>query len=186
MKFITIALSLGAAAMVQAQASTLPACAQTCLGSFTSGSSIGGCSSLDIKCICSAQSFLSDIACCLEGACSAADQASAIKYAQQICETAGVTVPDSLSAAGSCSSSATSASGSSTSGSSSTTGTVAAASTTGSTTATSTSSSGTSHSSTSSGSATSSTASQTANAASENLGRPAGVFGAVAAALFLL
>lgn len=86
---------LAGASLVAAQ-NGLPTCAESCVSNFTTGQEIGGCNSLDIKCICSQQTFLSDIACCLAGACDAADQQTAIGYAQNICGTAGVTVPSSV------------------------------------------------------------------------------------------
>ncbi|KAK6068647.1 CFEM domain-containing protein [Seiridium cupressi] len=78
----------------------LPDCAfalqKQCVTKFTSGTNIGGCPQLNVSCICSQQSFLSDIACCLADVCSAADQQAAVDYAHSLCSTAGVTVPSAV------------------------------------------------------------------------------------------
>jgi hypothetical protein len=87
---------------------------------FTTGSQIGNCGTIDAHCICSSQSFLSDIACCLAGACDAADQATAVAYARTICQTVQVTVPDVVSCA-SVSTTATATTGAASSAPSSTT-----------------------------------------------------------------
>ncbi|KAF3767154.1 hypothetical protein M406DRAFT_97783 [Cryphonectria parasitica EP155] len=81
-----------------AQFSGLPTCAQDCASDQFSGGSYAGCGT-DPKCICSNQDFLSNIACCLVGACDAADQTSAIAFATQICSAQGVTVPTVVSCA---------------------------------------------------------------------------------------
>src|SRR5438045_2351647 len=86
---------------------------QSCVTQFTSGNSIGGCGSLDAKCICSNADFLSNIACCLANACDQADQQSAVTFAKQFCTTQGVTVPNAVvcnSASGSSGASSTPAS----------------------------------------------------------------------------
>ncbi|KAL2202467.1 hypothetical protein CC79DRAFT_1151971 [Sarocladium strictum] len=75
---------------------SLPTCANSCVQEQTSGNEVDGCSSLDIKCICSNSSFLDDIACCLAESCSEADQEQAVKYTQQLCGSAGVDVPDKV------------------------------------------------------------------------------------------
>lgn len=75
-----------------------------CVTAATSGSSIGGCSSTDVKCICSNPTFLASIACCLAASCSVADQQKAVAFAQNFCAISGVTnLPSSVS----CSTSAT-------------------------------------------------------------------------------
>lgn len=71
---------------------------QNCAAQQFSGGSYGNCGT-DPKCICSNDAFLSTIACCLAGACSAADQASAITFAIQICQAQGVAVPTVVSCA---------------------------------------------------------------------------------------
>lgn len=144
---------------------------------FTSGTNIGGCSNLDIACICSSKNFLSGIACCLEGACDAADQATAVLYAQQICKTANVAVPNAVTC------------NSASSGLTSSTSSAALASS-GSSSATSSSSVSVSITpvpSPTSASAASTTASATKNVGAQNLaGVGVGVAGGLAAALALL
>jgi len=102
----TLALITG---LISAQ-DGLPTCAQSCVAGFTSGSQIGGCSSVDIVCICSSSTFLSGIACCLAGKCDAADQQAATEYAQNLCKASGVT---NLPSAVSCASTAAASTGSS-------------------------------------------------------------------------
>ncbi|RFU36122.1 hypothetical protein B7463_g240, partial [Scytalidium lignicola] len=99
MKLSILAVATALAGSVVGQSiSDLPTCAQSCVTQFTSGSSIGGCSGIDIACICSSPSFLSNIACCLAGACNQADQVAATNFAQSLCKTAGVTnLPDAVS-----------------------------------------------------------------------------------------
>ncbi|KAH8750883.1 hypothetical protein BGZ57DRAFT_934625 [Hyaloscypha finlandica] len=72
-------------------ASGVPACAQPCVVQSTSGSTTGSCNSADVACICSNSGFLSNLACCLAGVCSQADQQAAITYTQNVCAANGVT-----------------------------------------------------------------------------------------------
>jgi len=90
---VAVAIALTGLAAAQTD---LPKCAQGCVTQFTSGNAIAGCSNLDVKCICSNENFLDGIACCLVGACPEADQKTAVKYAQNICTGAGVSVPDQV------------------------------------------------------------------------------------------
>ncbi|KAI8629273.1 hypothetical protein F5Y19DRAFT_95634 [Xylariaceae sp. FL1651] len=78
-------------AVIAQDLGALPDCAKNCLAKFTTGDSIGDCSRLDAKCICSSSSFINGIACCLAGVCNAADQQSAVNYAVNFCDTQGVT-----------------------------------------------------------------------------------------------
>jgi len=67
----------------------LPACAETCaLNSITAT----GCAVTDTHCICTATSFLSGVASCITTACSPADQAATLKFAQSYCLSANVTI----------------------------------------------------------------------------------------------
>lgn len=66
---------------------------QGCVTRFTSGDQIGNCQSLDARCICQDQNFLSGIACCLVGTCNQADTDAAVQFAIQFCSSLGVTVP---------------------------------------------------------------------------------------------
>lgn len=83
---------------------------KSCLADFTTGGSIGNCKQLDAKCICGSKSFISGIACCLAGACDAADQKQAVDYALSFCTTQGVTdLPQSVTCATAASTSLTQA-----------------------------------------------------------------------------
>ncbi|KAK0392662.1 hypothetical protein NLU13_2157 [Sarocladium strictum] len=84
---ITLAFAAGLVAAQQG----VPTCAQPCVGALTSGDSIGGCKALDVKCICEKGSLLDNLACCLEKSCDDAGKEAAVKYALQICGSAGVT-----------------------------------------------------------------------------------------------
>jgi cobalamin biosynthesis Mg chelatase CobN len=110
----SLALVAGLAA---AQSDKIPSCATSCISKYTTGDGIAGCGQLDIKCICSNDDFLNGIACCLKDKCDTAGQAAAVKYAQQICSTAGVTVPDEVTCKESSSSASASASSASASAS---------------------------------------------------------------------
>ncbi|KAK2806877.1 hypothetical protein FQN51_005677 [Onygenales sp. PD_10] len=69
----------------------LPKCAQNC-----ALNSIPKDCGLDVKCICTADSFIDAITCCVAGDCSAEDQEKTIQFAKGICGTAGITdIPDS-------------------------------------------------------------------------------------------
>ncbi|KAF5544081.1 CFEM domain-containing protein [Fusarium mexicanum] len=93
---LSVFTSVLLAGLVAAQ-EKLPKCAQPCVDEYTTGGGVAGCGQLDVKCICSNKSFLSGIACCLEDKCNASDQETAVKYAKQICSTAGVTnLPDQV------------------------------------------------------------------------------------------
>ncbi|KUJ22372.1 uncharacterized protein LY89DRAFT_728526 [Mollisia scopiformis] len=173
MKFTLIALFGGLVAAQTFQG--LPLCATSCLTAFESGSTIAGCNSLDITCICSNQSFLGSIACCLAANCDAADQQAATQYAINLCKANLVT---NLPTAVSCTSTATSGS----TGSAATPATTSAPSNTGSTGIAKTAST-TAHTSSSSTTA----ASQTQNAAHQRTpGVGVGLVGGLAAvAVFL-
>jgi len=118
-----------------AQTVTLPSCAQSCVTLFTTGSSIAGCNQVDVACICSSSDFLNNIACCLASQCDAADQATAVEYAQQICKTANVSVPDAVSCVSSSTSATATASATSASTSTKTSSQAAATTTTAATAA---------------------------------------------------
>ncbi|KAB8302637.1 hypothetical protein EYC80_006005 [Monilinia laxa] len=97
--FIAFTITTVLAGLTSAQ-NGLPTCAQSCVTQYTSGSQIAGCANLDIACICSNDSFLSGIACCLAAACEAADEQIAVAYAQNLCKTSGVTdLPSMVSCA---------------------------------------------------------------------------------------
>ncbi|KAF5973812.1 CFEM domain-containing protein [Fusarium coicis] len=94
---LSVFTSVLLAGLVAAQQEKLPKCAQPCVDKYTTGGGVAGCGQLDVKCICSNKNFLSGIACCLEDKCDAAGKETAVKYAKQICSTAGVTdLPDEV------------------------------------------------------------------------------------------
>ncbi|KAG9249873.1 uncharacterized protein F5Z01DRAFT_436643 [Emericellopsis atlantica] len=74
----------------------VPKCAAPCIEQATTGNQIGGCGQFDIECICSNDDFLQNIACCLEDKCDASGKAAAVKFAQQICSTVSVDVPNQV------------------------------------------------------------------------------------------
>ncbi|KAH7006013.1 hypothetical protein EDB82DRAFT_492222 [Fusarium venenatum] len=94
---LSLFASVVLAGLVAAQQEKLPKCAQPCVDQYTTGGGVAGCGQLDIKCICSNQNFLSGIACCLDEKCDTVGKETAVKYAKQICATAGVTdLPDDV------------------------------------------------------------------------------------------
>jgi hypothetical protein len=105
----------------------LPDCAKDCVGN-----NFGGCSLLDVPCICANKDLINNLSCCVANTCSAADQAAVIKFAKDLCVANGVSVPTQASCAasasptGSSASSSAASSGSPSSGSSSATPTAAA------------------------------------------------------------
>jgi len=92
MKLSAVAIALTALLIgaVAQSLSGLPSCAQSCVQLPSS------CSQLDIKCICSTQTFISAITCCVARTCNQADQETTVKFAQQLCGSAGVSVPSSV------------------------------------------------------------------------------------------
>ncbi|KAH8882595.1 hypothetical protein GQ53DRAFT_456466 [Thozetella sp. PMI_491] len=95
MKSVAVVVAAAAFAGV-AMAQSLPDCATSCANQFFVNGGYGNCGN-NVKCICSDSSFLSNIACCLAGTCSPADQTAAVSYAQQLCNGAGVSVPSAVS-----------------------------------------------------------------------------------------
>ncbi|KAF9761912.1 hypothetical protein IL306_003632 [Fusarium sp. DS 682] len=94
---LSVFTSVLLAGLVAAQQEKLPKCAQPCVDKYTTGGGVAGCGQLDVKCICSNKDFLSGIACCLEDKCDSASKETAVKYAKQICSTAGVNdLPDQV------------------------------------------------------------------------------------------
>ncbi|KAF2833523.1 CFEM-domain-containing protein [Ophiobolus disseminans] len=108
MKTFAIASILVLASVASAQLDNIPSCALSCLiGPLTSD----GCSALtDFKCHCQkGASLLATVQPCVQGACSAADQATVISAVQSTC--AGVGVPINIpNASGAASSAVASAS----------------------------------------------------------------------------
>ncbi|KAF5020823.1 hypothetical protein F66182_7146 [Fusarium sp. NRRL 66182] len=87
---LSVFTSVLLAGLVAAQQERLPTCAQPCVDQYTTGDGIAGCGQFDFRCICSNKSFLAGISCCLESACNAEQRETAVRYARQICSTAGV------------------------------------------------------------------------------------------------
>ncbi|KAL2350778.1 hypothetical protein BJ546DRAFT_378024 [Cryomyces antarcticus] len=105
---LAVVASFGVAAFAQTL-SDLPSCASACVGS-----NLGGCSTLDIKCICNNANLISSLSCCVAGACSASDQQKTINFASQLCAAQGITLPTTATCASTASSTSGSATGSST------------------------------------------------------------------------
>lgn len=136
-----------------------------CLNEYIGSGTIAGCSALNVTCICSNQSFLGGVACCLAASCDAADQQAATNFADSLCKANGVDVPTAVS----CTSTAAST-GSSTGSQSSTSASVAATT-----------------SSTPSTTSSSATTKSTSNAGAQYAaGLGAGILGGLAAAAALL
>ncbi|KAL1987649.1 hypothetical protein VTN96DRAFT_2890 [Rasamsonia emersonii] len=175
---ISLALTALAAGTAAQSLSDLPKCAQDC-----ATNAIPQECGLDVKCICSAQSFIASITCCVAKACSPADQDATIKFADNLCGIAGVTT---LPQTAVCTTTATASAASAASGSTSVVATTTA-STTASATANSSapSASSTTASHTSSGSASATTPSGTSAAAPIAQTRNGGVIAGVGAAAVL-
>jgi len=99
MKFAIFSL-LSIAGFATAQLEDVPECAKPCLEDYTSGNQIADCGQFDIECICSNSDFIDGIACCLDENCDQEGKDSAVKFAQQICGTQGVDVPDQVTCGG--------------------------------------------------------------------------------------
>ncbi|KAJ5130127.1 uncharacterized protein N7515_006166 [Penicillium bovifimosum] len=108
MKFIVITVLAALLTTAAAQGlGDLPGCSKFC----ATGAIPKDCG-LDIKCICEAKSFLTEVTCCVAHECSKEDQETTIKAAKSICARGGVTdlpeevvCPNSNSSTGSGSSS---------------------------------------------------------------------------------
>ncbi|KAJ5625981.1 hypothetical protein N7510_002290 [Penicillium lagena] len=93
MKFFQITAVAALVASAAAQGlSDLPSCAKSC-----ALDALPKACGLDIGCICKTKSFINNMACCVEPACSKADQQKTLEAAKKICETGGVTdIPDTV------------------------------------------------------------------------------------------
>ncbi|EED15300.1 CFEM domain protein, putative [Talaromyces stipitatus ATCC 10500] len=101
MKLTTGIISGLALCVVNAAAqdlSSLPPCAKSCATNAMPASC-----GLDVKCICSAESFITSVSCCVAKVCDQADQQTTLQFAEQLCAGAGVT---NLPSAAGCSSTA--------------------------------------------------------------------------------
>jgi len=72
-----------------------PDCAIPCL----QNADLGSCGAQDNVCLCNNQAFINSTTTCIENSCSADDVASAEAEADAICESVGVTLVASASAA---------------------------------------------------------------------------------------
>ncbi|KAI1814749.1 hypothetical protein GGS20DRAFT_585238 [Poronia punctata] len=100
MKFAIATFALLTSAVLAQDLGALPSCAKKCLSEFTTGGKIGDCDQLNAKCICSSDSFLDNIACCLADACEPDDQKKAVDFALSFCSTQGVAnLPKSVTCA---------------------------------------------------------------------------------------
>ncbi|KAJ5650077.1 Cell wall protein TIR3 [Penicillium longicatenatum] len=178
MKLTQTILALAIASVANAQLSSLPKCAQSC-----ATNAIPASCGVDVACICDNKSFLGDIACCIAGKCTEAEQEETLKAAKGICSAGGVTdLPStvacttgasSTTASGTSTTSSDSASTTSTSGTTTASGSETTISGTAETTTTkssSTTTSGTENTSTS-GSATASSTSAAATNGGAVLGQ---------------
>ncbi|EFE42458.1 CFEM domain protein, putative [Trichophyton verrucosum HKI 0517] len=141
----------------------------------------------DVKCVCTSNTFLDAITCCVATTCTAEEQKKTIQFAKGICGGVGVNVPDSAvcPTGGSSSSGPASSTPTSSGGSSSETGSVTGTAITGTNSPTPTSrrpsGSSTAHSSGSGSPATSTGApTQTGNAAA-SVNANGGLLAAIAA-----
>ena len=114
MKTFAIASVIALASVASAQLDKIPSCALSC---FVGPLSSDGCAALtDFKCHCEKGSTLiASVQPCVQGACSAADQATAIAAVQDTCKGVGVPInipnaPGASSAAPAASSAAPAAS----------------------------------------------------------------------------
>ncbi|KAH6615390.1 hypothetical protein C7974DRAFT_380229 [Boeremia exigua] len=110
MKTFALTSIVALATVATAQLSNIPACALQCfIGPLTSD----GCAGLtDFACHCKqGAKLLSTVQPCVQGACTADDQATTIAAVEKTCQDAGVPIeiPDATSAASSAVASATSA-----------------------------------------------------------------------------
>ncbi|KAF2034842.1 CFEM-domain-containing protein [Setomelanomma holmii] len=110
MKTFAIASIIALASVASAQLDNIPQCALTC---FIGPLGSDGCSALtDFKCHCQkGTSLINSVTPCVQGACSAADQATTIAAVQKTCQDAGVplSIPNASGAASSAVASASSA-----------------------------------------------------------------------------
>ncbi|KAB2571564.1 putative cfem domain protein [Lasiodiplodia theobromae] len=160
MRFSTISTIIGLSSLALAQTQLLPQCAQSCVGT-----DFGGCSTLDVECICNNKDLITGLACCVSTSCDAADQQTVIDFAQNLCKPQGVT---DLPTTATCASGASSATGSASSGSSSASSTAASASASATGSAASAASSVASSASSAASSATSAAATGAAGVCSGN------------------
>ncbi|KAL2130386.1 hypothetical protein VTI74DRAFT_6531 [Chaetomium olivicolor] len=90
MKTSFAAIALALASFAFAQLPNVPYCAITC---FIDALSTDGCSSLtDFACHCEKTEVVAEVMSCVQGACTAHDQAKVITAIESLCGSAGVAV----------------------------------------------------------------------------------------------
>ncbi|KIM82725.1 hypothetical protein PILCRDRAFT_820022 [Piloderma croceum F 1598] len=93
--FITFIGAVCAASASFVPRQSFPNCAIPCL----QNADLGSCSAQDNVCLCNNQAFINSTTTCIENSCSPDDLASAEAEADAICESVGVTLVASASAA---------------------------------------------------------------------------------------
>ncbi|SMQ53769.1 unnamed protein product [Zymoseptoria tritici ST99CH_3D7] len=68
----------------------LPLCAQGCIATYAESACYGGCSPLDVACICSNKPLLADFSCCVSQFCDPGQIEDVRLFANTICSRAGV------------------------------------------------------------------------------------------------
>ncbi|OAA72392.1 Extracellular membrane protein, 8-cysteine region, CFEM [Cordyceps fumosorosea ARSEF 2679] len=165
---------LAAASLVTADdnpLNSIPTCAQSCVGKFLTGSNIAGCSLLDYKCVCSNESFINQIACCIAPVCDDKGKSDTIALANKLCKAFDVNLPTAVT----CNTAAATSTGSATSSGSATSASAATPTTNGASSGSATTGA--------TNSAAASTSSSKAGAAPTNV---AGLVGAAAVLAFAL
>ncbi|EFR01729.1 hypothetical protein MGYG_04730 [Nannizzia gypsea CBS 118893] len=90
MKFSAVAVAALVSVAAAQGVSDLPKCAQQCASKGFPAS----CGA-DVKCVCTSESFLDAITCCVATTCTPEEQKKTIQFAKAICGGVGVNVPDS-------------------------------------------------------------------------------------------
>jgi hypothetical protein len=86
---LTATFAVANAALMPRQLDQIPSCALSCALSSLGST---GCAQTDFACICKANSFITALVPCVQGACSAAEYENTVKAAQGLCSAAGVTL----------------------------------------------------------------------------------------------
>ncbi|GAA5922572.1 hypothetical protein JCM3775_005776 [Rhodotorula graminis] len=92
---IAAALALGPA-LAFAQTVNVPTCVVTCIASAAGSTS---CASNDIQCLCSSDTFLTDVSSCMQGECSAEELQAGAAVGEEYCAAVGVSVSLDLGSA---------------------------------------------------------------------------------------
>ncbi|GAA5932739.1 CFEM domain-containing protein [Sporobolomyces koalae] len=89
MRSFTVFAAIAALVPTVFAQTNVPTCVVTCIGDAAARTS---CQSTDSQCLCSSQTFLEGVSACMQKSCSAEDLAFGIKFGEQYCATAGVSV----------------------------------------------------------------------------------------------